>query len=307
MPEPIGYLLPKDVEHLRKGTDHNRTAFVYAEPQGDWTFPIYASAPVAAQGEAVLKGEELARFLMRSAGLPTKDEPSDQEPSAQSVTVDGVRFDFAYLSVLAKAPIGTLIRVADREGDGLVLVNESQPIPADSGAREAFVLMPVEPTKAMIEAGLLDDDSPDGFVNMDAAYRRMLDAHPSAPQRPSDDELWDQTLQERDDYHEWADKLANAIASHFGVEIGEHSNLNEPWANALEAIEAAHEPSAPNDEAREALKELLRLYDWRFVLADREKAEGDEAFQRETSKLLRQYGEEKKVAWVNARRVLGDK
>jgi hypothetical protein len=55
--------------------------------------------------------------------------------------------------------------------------------------------------------------------------------------RPTDDALWDQTLTERDNYHEWADKLANAIAEHFGIEIGEHSNLNNPWAVALEALE----------------------------------------------------------------------
>ena len=57
--------------------------------------------------------------------------------------------------------------------------------------------------------------------------------------RPTDDALWDQTLTERDNYHEWADKLANAIAEHFGIEIGEHSNLNNPWSVALEALESA--------------------------------------------------------------------
>ena len=34
-----------------------------------------------------------------------------------------------------------------------------------------------------------------------------------------------QTIKERDYYHEMADELADAIAKHFGVEIGEHSNL----------------------------------------------------------------------------------
>jgi hypothetical protein len=58
--------------------------------------------------------------------------------------------------------------------------------------------------------------------------------------RPTDDELWDQTLRERDLYHEWADKLANAIAEHFNTYIGEHSNQNCPWAEALEVIERAH-------------------------------------------------------------------
>jgi hypothetical protein len=57
--------------------------------------------------------------------------------------------------------------------------------------------------------------------------------------RPTDDELWDATLRDRDQYHEWADKLAEAISKHFDAYIGEHSNTNCPWAEALEAIEAA--------------------------------------------------------------------
>jgi len=45
------------------------------------------------------------------------------------------------------------------------------------------------------------------------------------------------TIDERDQYHEMADKLAGAIAAHFGEDIGEHSNLNCPWTQALELIE----------------------------------------------------------------------
>lgn len=62
----------------------------------------------------------------------------------------------------------------------------------------------------------------------------------AAPQAsPSDDKLWDQTLTERDEYHDMADKLANAIADHLLIEIGEHSSSNCPWMRALEAIENA--------------------------------------------------------------------
>lgn len=76
---------------------------------------------------------------------------------------------------------------------------------------------------------------------------------PVAPEpvaRPTDDDLWDQTLRERDYNCEWADKLADAIAAHLGVEIGEHSNVNAPWLNALDAIREAApatpaEPVAP--------------------------------------------------------------
>jgi hypothetical protein len=46
------------------------------------------------------------------------------------------------------------------------------------------------------------------------------------------------TLAERDRAEEWASNLAGAISEMTGVDIGEHSNLNNPWANALDAIRA---------------------------------------------------------------------
>jgi hypothetical protein len=52
-----------------------------------------------------------------------------------------------------------------------------------------------------------------------------------------------QCIQERDSYHEWADKLAAAISAHFGVDIGEHSSANNPWREALEAFPAAAAPA----------------------------------------------------------------
>lgn len=45
-----------------------------------------------------------------------------------------------------------------------------------------------------------------------------------------------QVIGERDSYHETADRLANGIGVHLGIEIGEHSSMNCPWQNALEAI-----------------------------------------------------------------------
>lgn len=62
--------------------------------------------------------------------------------------------------------------------------------------------------------------------------------------RPTDDALWDQTIQERDQYHEWADKLAAAIADHFGIDIGEHSNLNNPWLVALDTFASMPQASS---------------------------------------------------------------
>lgn len=45
-----------------------------------------------------------------------------------------------------------------------------------------------------------------------------------------------QLIKERDLYSDKADELAQAIADHFGVDIGEHSNVNCPWENALKWI-----------------------------------------------------------------------
>lgn len=45
----------------------------------------------------------------------------------------------------------------------------------------------------------------------------------------------DDALRERDEYHEVADQLAEAIAAITGTEIGEHSSGNDPWGNALHA------------------------------------------------------------------------
>ncbi len=86
----------------------------------------------------------------------------------------------------------------------------------------------------------------------------------AAPQaRPSDDDLWDQTLAERDEYHDMADKLANAIADHLLVEIGEHSSNNCPWMRALETIEnaAPQASEAVRDALRSAAQQITDLYE----------------------------------------------
>lgn len=84
----------------------------------------------------------------------------------------------------------------------------------------------------------------------------------------------DQLITERDNAEEQADKLADCIAGLLGIEIGEHSNMNDPWQNAIDGAEyeldkrkrAAPEPSVihegtvmPNNlEHALALRDLLR-------------------------------------------------
>ncbi len=47
----------------------------------------------------------------------------------------------------------------------------------------------------------------------------------------------EETIDQRDRYHEVADELAGHIARITGTELGEHSSVNCPWQNAIEAAE----------------------------------------------------------------------
>jgi hypothetical protein len=49
--------------------------------------------------------------------------------------------------------------------------------------------------------------------------------------------LWDQTLKERDHYHDMADRLAACIARITGADIGEHTSANCPWHEAIGAAD----------------------------------------------------------------------
>lgn len=42
------------------------------------------------------------------------------------------------------------------------------------------------------------------------------------------------TVEERN--ADYADQLTNMIGVYFGVDHGEHSNMNEPWENAIETM-----------------------------------------------------------------------
>ncbi len=74
-------------------------------------------------------------------------------------------------------------------------------------------------------------------IDKNGLFNMPLYDAPSQQARPTDDELWDETLSERDRYHEVADELADHIARITGVDIGEHSSANCPWQNAIEAAE----------------------------------------------------------------------
>lgn len=62
----------------------------------------------------------------------------------------------------------------------------------------------------------------------------------------------EQVIAERDSYHEWADKLAHAVG---GLEVGEHSNINNPWQNAIEMAETLHARAEAAEAALSAAQE----------------------------------------------------
>lgn len=94
-------------------------------------------------------------------------------------------------------------------------------------------------------------------------------ARPPGEAQRREEEAHLRTIDQRDRAEEWADKLAYAVAPM--EEIGEHSNVNNPWQNALDVLEARE--AAPPAEG-EALRQLLKWAtseraDWSEVNADR--------------------------------------
>ncbi|MEI4518646.1 MULTISPECIES: hypothetical protein [unclassified Stenotrophomonas] len=65
-----------------------------------------------------------------------------------------------------------------------------------------------------------------------------------------------ETIDQRDRYHEVADDLAAHIARITGTELGEHSSVNCPWQNAIEAAEGYTPAHAPSPVATRKLGEL---------------------------------------------------
>ena len=133
------------------------------------------------------------------------------------------------------------------------------PQPQAASVPEGWQLVPVKPTQDMVDSAKSIDGRLSVWKWADG-YAAMLAAAPQAQAapRPTDDELWDETLRDRDRYHEAADELTDAIATHFGQDFGEHSSANFPWENALEYMSQSA-PQAPDTAALvEALEEATQ-------------------------------------------------
>ncbi|WOE81560.1 hypothetical protein RZO07_10135 [Pseudomonas protegens] len=71
------------------------------------------------------------------------------------------------------------------------------------------------------------------------------------------------TIDQRDYAESMADKLAQAISERFRVEVGEHSNMECPWANALSVLNGEYETDSDQDREVELLQVKLAERDER--------------------------------------------
>lgn len=62
---------------------------------------------------------------------------------------------------------------------------------------------------------------------------------PTTPAQSASERAIDQLIDERDQAHDAADKLAQALAELLDLEIGEHSSFNDPWLTALVGAQRA--------------------------------------------------------------------
>lgn len=136
----------------------------------------------------------------------------------------------------------------------------------------------------------------------------------AAPQvRPFDDDMWDQALKERDHYHDMADRLASAIGTYFGADVGEHSSSHSPWHEALRIIDVAAPQASAEDVRNAALEEAYEAV-MCVCAADYQQSELSNFYEplralKKAGDYIRalkppQAGKREIVAWFDARAAL---
>jgi len=122
---------------------------------------------------------------------------------------------------------------------------------------ESLTPVPVEPAAANVAGRAM---TPVSWAQAVAVAERALTDAEAKRSALAEREVIE-ILAERDDAEEWADRLARAIAAATGVDIGEHSNLNNPWGRALEAV-GRFGPCHEHAVTAEAVEALLAF--WRY-------------------------------------------
>lgn len=104
-----------------------------------------------------------------------------------------------------------------------------------------------------------------------------------------DDHDLSKVLSDRDDYHDAADELAYAIAD--AETIGEHSNANNPWKRALEALDVERERhDSEVAKLQERIDELESHRDMRIAGALESPRRTPELTERVARQLIYMYG-----------------
>lgn len=237
-------------------SDDDRTKWTFRqwyEPVGAWETPeghISFGSPMAVRAMLIQFGRT-ALAATQSAAAPadaSQSKPTDMSRRLRDAATAEVGLSMAQLLIGAADEIeryygGMLAwkqtaekKDADWNRERMERINERCAARAATQPAAAPAAQPIGlQTMCAIKAELLAAQDCESMEGIDAIAARIA----KLVMRPTDDDLWDATLRDRDTYHDWADKLADAIATHFGADIGEHSNMNCPWAEALEVIEAA--------------------------------------------------------------------
>lgn len=231
------------------------------------------------QHAQALEALKIARkYIDNDAALRDVDEAIAALSSPSSTVMDEKGEREALEALIAECEKANK-RAVDEIGMGLLDLNvisrarsalESPSLPR--GEREAFEVWCPAIKLSTTRHGPKSDRAGEYFYASTVDAWAAWQARASLSPRPDDDSLWDQTLQERDDYHEWADRLAERISTITGVDIGEHSSANNPWQNAVNAADefnygppqeaaltapapSAAEPVALTDDPLEAWKQ----------------------------------------------------
>lgn len=130
--------------------------------------------------------------------------------------------------------------ILDDAADELVALRE-----ALTNVRTAVRDPSIPPNLALMECGAIAERALNPSCGPEREVREASPAGSSGHSVPASAPLTDderalcEVIDERDTAHELLDRFAAAIGAMLGEEFGEHSSGNDPWANALEAIEAA--------------------------------------------------------------------
>lgn len=129
-------------------------------------------------------------------------------------------------------------------------VFKDAPLPPYLGAYPASIIQ-----AAPVQQEPVGYTDPDCLKRQDEIIRKLVKENEEL------DNQLTQALQERDRYHDVADALAAGVARHFDADIGEHSNMNDPWQNALDFLEGGEcaEVAKPAPVQQEPVAELVEL------------------------------------------------